>query len=502
MKRIPKLVTLLIFITALAGLMAGIGFAQTNTPEPIQEGTPVPPTDTSNTSQEDTPVPPTAEPEPGKTEPADDLPTFTPELTFAPTPIGAAAVVEQEGEPPSTKELFTIDGPVTQWVSDFTARNGWDQIFFLGLSVEDWINFALSILFFVLFYISGKWLINRGLREVLKRASIEAGEEFLKIIKPQINWLVIIIASQLSLARLTFLSHGLRVILNQVFFIAYLTIITIILWKAVGFAGEVLLKRNRSEEDVTRLRPIFMVTRRLVEALLIIAYASIMLSYFGIDITAFAAALGIGGLALSLAAQDTLSDAIAGFLILIDQPFRVGDRIEISGLGTWGDVVEIGTRSTRIRTRDNRLVIVPNSAIAKDQVINYSYPDPRYRVQIEVGIDYDSDLKLARQTAIEAVQHVEGVLLDKPVDALFVDFGESTITFRIRWWIDSYIDTRRMFDKVNEALLNGFKGANINMPNTTYDLNLKVDDQNMKHFSAAVRKDRPEEKPGETSGQE
>jgi small-conductance mechanosensitive channel len=123
-------------------------------------------------------------------------------------------------------------------------------------------------------------------------------------------------------------------------------------------------------------------------------------------------------------------------------------------------------------------------------------------VQIEVGIDYDSDLKLARQTAIKAVRNVEGVLLDKPVDALFVDFGDSTIIFRIRWWIDSYIDTRRMFDKVNEALLNGFKGANINMPNTTYDLNLKVDDQNVKDFSAAVRKDRSEGKPGETFDQE
>jgi len=172
-------------------------------------------------------------------------------------------------------------------------------------------------------------------------------------------------------------------------------------------------------------------------------------------------------------------------------------RASALALGTWGDVVEIGTRSTRIRTRDNRLVIVPNSAIAKDQVVNYTYPDPRYRVQIEVGIDYDSDLKLARQTAIDAVRDVEGVLPDKPVDALFVDFGDSTITFRIRWWIDSYIDTRRMFDKVNEALLNGFNEASINMPNITYDLNLKVDDQNVKEFSDAAQMDRLEGKSGE-----
>jgi small-conductance mechanosensitive channel len=487
MKSMPTRLILFIVMTLLLVLLAGFSggaLAQTDTPDIVQEETPVPPTD---------------EPEPGEIKPPTDQPTDTPEFypTFTPTPTRAATVSEEADEPISSRELFTIEGPVSQWVSDLAAQYGWDQIFFLGLSVEDWINLALSILFFVLIYITGKWLINRGLREVLKRASIEAGEEFLKIIKPQVNWLVITLASQLSLARLTFLSHGLRVLLSQVFFFSYLTVITVILWKAVDFGSKALLRRGRTEEDVTRLRPIYMVARRLVEALLIVAYFSITLSYLGIDITAFAAALGIGGLAISLAAQDTLADAIAGFLILIDQPFRVGDRIEISGLGTWGDVVEIGTRSTRIRTRDNRLVIVPNSAIAKDQVVNYTYPDPRYRVQIELGIDYDSDLKLARQTAIDVVRQVEGVLPDKPVDALFVDFGDSTITFRIRWWIDSYIDTRRMFDKVNEALLNGFNEANINMPNITYDLNLKVDDQSVKQFPDSVQKDRPEGKSGQ-----
>jgi small conductance mechanosensitive channel len=73
--------------------------------------------------------------------------------------------------------------------------------------------------------------------------------------------------------------------------------------------------------------------------------------------------LGLGGFAHSLAARDTIEDMIAGLIILIDQPFRVGDRIEIAGLGTWGDVTTIGMRTTSIRTRDNRMVIVPNSSI-------------------------------------------------------------------------------------------------------------------------------------------
>jgi len=457
--------------------------------------------------QEDTPPQPTDEPPQEENKSPDTTPAATQEFEFTPTPTSTptstpSSRTASEDELDSEQELFTLDGPLTQWISDIAAQYGLDSVYFLGLSVEDWINIAVSILFFLVIYIFGRWLLFRGLKQLLKRTPIEADVELLDLLKSQINWFVITLALQLSFARLTFLGSGFRVVLNQAFFVAYLTILTVILWQVVDFGSDALLKHDRDEEDVHRLQPIYMVVKRVLQVLLLIGYGSIFFSYFGVDITAFAAALGIGGLAISLAAQDTLADAIAGFLILIDQPFRVGDRIEISGLGTWGDVVDIGSRTTRIRTRDNRLVIVPNSAIAKDQVVNYSYPDPRYRVQIEVGIDYDSDLKLAREAAVTAVKDVEGVLLDKPIDALFLDFGDNTIVFRIRWWIDSYVDTRRMFDKVNEALLKGFNEAGIIMPNIAYDLNLKVDEQSVKDFSAATDRDRPEGKSGQSSEEE
>jgi small-conductance mechanosensitive channel len=476
MKRTPKLMVPILFAVIVLTLMAvqsGVGLAQT-----------------------DTPLPPTAELEPEETKPPEDRPTLTPEFipTTTPTPTTSRVeIVGDEGDqPPAAGQLFTLEGPLTRWVSDLSTRMGWDQIYFLGLSVEDWINVALSIIFFFLIYYAGKWLAFRGLRGIVKRTDVKFDDQLLDALKPYLGWLMLALGLQLSLARLTFLSTKLRILLNQAIFIAYLTIITVILWHLITLGSEVLLRRNRTEEDVIRLRPIWIVVTRLAHALLLVGFFSIGFSFFGIDITAFAAALGIGGLAISLAAQDTLADAIAGFLILIDQPFRVGDRIEISGLGTWGDVVEIGARSTRIRTRDNRLVIVPNSAIAKDQVVNYTYPDPRYRVQIELGIDYGTDLKRAREIAIETVRDIEGVLPDRPVDALFVDFGDTAITFRIRWWIDSYVDTRRMFDRVNEALLRAFTEAKINMPNITYDINLKVDNQIIEQLSPTTHTDPPE----------
>lgn len=482
MRRIPVPLAIVGLIALLFGLLAsfsGVGFAHPLHSPLLQEETP--------------PPPPTEESPPESGQPPSNKPTITPEFELTPTPTSTPFQLDvQNVEAFSSRQLFAFEGPITRWVAEFSAEHGFDKIIFLGLTVEDWINLAVSILIFIGIYFFGRLLLYQGLKQLLKRTPIQADEELLELIHPQINWFVVAFALQLSLARLQFLSSSFRVLLNQAFFIAYLTILAATLWKMIGLGMDVLLRHNRTEEDISRLQPIYMVIKRLLQLLLLVGYFSVFFSYFGVDITAFAAALGISGLAISLAAQDTLADAISGFLILIDQPFRVGDRIEISGLGTWGDVVDIGTRTTRIRTRDNRLVIVPNSAIAKDQVINYSFPDPRYRVQIEVGIDPRSDLKAARQVAIDSVRKVEGVLLEKPIDALFVDFGDSTIIFRIRWWIDSYVDTRRMFDKVNEALLEGFNQAGIKMPNMTYDVNLKVDEQHVKQFAQAARKDQAE----------
>ena len=149
---------------------------------------------------------------------------------------------------------------------------------------------------------------------------------------------------------------------------------------------------------------------------------------------------------------------------MFDRPYRIGDRIEVQDLDTWGDVVDIGLRSTRIRTRDNRMVIIPNSVIGKSLIVNYSYPDTKYRIEIQIGIGYGSEIEHARKTLIEAVENVEGVLEDHPVEALFLEFGDSALIFRVRWWLDSYYDTRRMFDRVNTAMYDALRREGIDIP--------------------------------------
>lgn len=200
------------------------------------------------------------------------------------------------------------------------------------------------------------------------------------------------------------------------------------------------------------LDPAVVLMTRLARVLLAVIFTVIVSSHFGINVAALSAAVGLGGLAISLAARDTIADAIAGIIILLDRPFRIGDRIEVEAANTWGDVTDIGLRTTRIRTRDNRLVIVPNSMIASNEIINYTYPDPRYRIQTRVGIAYGSDIEQVRRIIVDTVSGVDGVLTELGVDALYDEMGDSAMVFLVRWWIDSYADFRRALDKVNTAL--------------------------------------------------
>jgi small-conductance mechanosensitive channel len=215
-----------------------------------------------------------------------------------------------------------------------------------------------------------------------------------------------------------------------------------------------------------------------------------LLSHFDVDVSALVTTLGIGTLAIALAAQNTLADTINGFAIIGDRPFSVGDRIEILELDTWGDVIDIGLRSTRIRTRDNRMVVVPNSVIGKSLVVNHSIPSTVYRVQTHVGIDYGIDLEYVRQLIIDTVRAQDWVMKEERVEALFLEFGDSAMIFRVRCWIEHYVETRRIIDKLNSCLYDALSVANIDMSYPTMSVYHRVDEEDRDGLVAVLREAR------------
>ena len=422
------------------------------------------------------------------TVPAEPSATATPTSTSAsetPEPAETSEIENLIEE--RTPEPTATPGIIAREVTNLVDSAGLSRVTILGLATDDWINLGISLGVVVASYIVGTLLIRRVLPPLVKRTPYTLDDEFLKAVGPDLRWFVVLFGLDFATKRLLFISAELKTLLADVYFVIALGLSFRLAWRVIDVAAEWYRGRLEQEERLEELDPVVTLLARLARLTLIIFGLLILLSHFGINVTGFAAALGIGGLALSLAAQDTLADTISGFIILVDRPFRVGDRIEIQSIGTWGDVVEIGLRTTRIRTRDNRMVIVPNSIIGKNEVINYTFPDPRYRIQIHVGIGYGSDIEKVRNIITETVRKVDGVQPDRPVDALYVDRGDSAMIFRVRWWIESYEDTRRMFDKVNTALEKALGEAGVDMPFPTQDLNIQIDEQTSERISRALK---------------
>jgi MscS family membrane protein len=389
-------------------------------------------------------------------------------------------------------------GPLAQAVIDYTIRQGIAATRFLGLSIPDWVNLGLSLLFILIGYMLGTWLIRSLLPRLARRTPTTLDDEIITTIGPDIRWLVVLLLLLISTNRLTFVGADIKTFLQDIYFVIAFILVVRIAWRMVDLGTELFEARAAKEGRAEQLAPIILMVNRGTRLLIGIVSLTVLLSYFGVNVTALTAALGIGGLAISLAAKDTVADAIAGTIILVDQPFRIGDRIEIQGVGTWGDVTNIGLRTTRIRTRDNRMVIVPNSVISVNQVINYSYPDPRYRIETHVDVEQGREIETVRRLLIDTVSHVEGVLLDKPVDALYIDMSGPGMRFRVRWWIESYVDTRRMFDRIHTALQHALDDAGIRSPHISDNVNLLVDQKTTEQLSrvfgsqrsSAVRSDK------------
>jgi len=343
------------------------------------------------------------------------------------------------------------------------------------LTTRDWISIIGSVSIIVLVLAFGRRIITNLLNRLAKKTETTFDDELISRIQGQIRWLVVVLGFDIAVFTLTFLSDSTTSLITNIFFLLYFFIIFSAIYISIEFFFEWYEAQQKEAEEKRKMGLFLPLIHRSAIVVLVVLGIVILLDHLGVNVTGLAAILALVGLAVGLAAQDTISDMISGYIILIDQPFRVGDRIEIPNEDTWGDVVEIGTRTTRIRTRDNTLVIIPNSSIAQGQVKNYSFPDPNYRLQLDVGIAYGTDIEQVRKVLGEAVRGVDGVLSDKPVDILYNEMGDSSMSIRVRWWINSFADKRRMYDKVNTAMQKAIDTAGIESPFPTQQLNVSLD---------------------------
>jgi small-conductance mechanosensitive channel len=271
---------------------------------------------------------------------------------------------------------------------------------------------------------------------------------------------------------------GYEWLISNFFSVLYVSIVTYIVLNLISIVSDWYLSRATAKElDEIDHRAVRLV-QHIAQLVFLFLAITLILERFRVTQVSFReslTALGIGGIIIGLAAQGTLADLIAGIALSIDRPFKIGDRIFIEKLGTWGDVTEMSWRSTRILTRDNRQVAVPNSVIGAELVTNYSQPDRMYRIETYAMVFYGPDIEYVRSLILEALEHEAWIMHEKPIEALLSEFMEFGVKFKIRCWIENFVDARILEDQLNTTIYKALISANI--PTPCSDIRIQIADQ-------------------------
>jgi potassium efflux system protein len=192
---------------------------------------------------------------------------------------------------------------------------------------------------------------------------------------------------------------------------------------------------------------------------------------FGLDLTSIALVFTALSVGIGFGLQYIAADIASGFILLFERPIRVGDRITIGE--DEGDVQSINLRTTIVSTNDRIAIIVPNSKLVSQRVVNWSYGDPRARIAIPVGVANDSDIKLVTDTLLEAAKDVEYVLKDPPPLVQFLKFGDYSLDFRLLVWSNQPRRHAQIKSDINYRIERLFRERGIKLPHPTQEFVLR-----------------------------
>ncbi len=253
------------------------------------------------------------------------------------------------------------------------------------------------------------------------------------------------------------------------------TIMIVFLCTAASRVGALVLEAFSQQLDrFTWVQP---KTLPLMEIMLKVFVFAMMvyliMSAWEKNLTSWLASAGVVGIAVGFAAKDTLANLFAGVFILADAPYKIGDFIILDN-GIRGMVTDIGVRSTRVLTRDDVEVTLPNAVIGNAKIINEtSGPYQKMRIRVKVAVAYGSDIEQVNQILVASASGVEHVCSDPPPKVRFREFGPSGLLFQLRVWIEEPVFHGRVLNQLNSNIYREFNAAGIEIPYAKQDLYIK-----------------------------
>ena len=309
-----------------------------------------------------------------------------------------------------------------------------------------------------------KYLITSVAPRLISKTNTTLDDEIIKAVNGPVQWLIVVIGAYIAIGTVESQSSSFNFWLDRLLFLTIIFIVAYLLSNLVNgllnwYRNDIAPKTESDFDDA--FLPFIQKVAGAVIFVIAILVALEQLDF--IEITPLITGMGIIGIAVALAAKELLSNFFGSVAILGDRPYKVGDRVKIGGSDS-GDVIEIGLRSSRMKTLDNRVIIVPNANIANSRILNYSMPDSHVVFDIKVGIAYGADVEKAAKIMKEVALGTNGVLTDPGPTVHVTELGSFGVKLLMLVPVKDYKLSWVVPDNIYRQVLKQFKAEGIEIP--------------------------------------
>lgn len=343
----------------------------------------------------------------------------------------------------------------------------------MNILTNKWVLSSITLVFFIVFSFIVVYLLKKIIKLTTKRVTLDS--RIANALRRPIRWIIILtgifIANYFLKPDLKISGFNLiavyKVLIVLVLTYAFISIIrSFFMW----YIDNIKLKKK--EVDNT----IFQFLSKIITVTVYVIALLIILSLLGIQIAPILAGLGIAGLAVALALQDTLGNFFSAIYIAVDQPIKIGDFIELT-TGEKGYVFEVGWRTTRLKTRERNIIIIPNSKLAQSVIINYYQEEQKSKVEIPISVNYDSDLDHVEKVTIAVGKKVMTEVVPQIKDfepyVRYETFGDSAINLKVSLLVDNVEDKYILIHKFIKEITKEYRKAKIEIPYPQRDVHIK-----------------------------
>ena len=317
---------------------------------------------------------------------------------------------------------------------------------------------AILVLTLVIAFIL-KIFLKVVLKPLAKKTTTKIDDIIVKSFSSLIFYVVFMVGIKVGLQHFELRTTVLQSIVNTLLIL----IVTIFLLRIISHLSQLWMKEWKFKTKTSADERLIPFLQKILKAVVIILAVIFMFNAWSINISPLLATAGIAGLAIGLAIKDSLSNILGGLQLVLDRTFKVGDKVELES-GEMGVILDIGLRSTKLKTYDNEVVYIPNGYLANAKIKNFTHPDVSIRVNVEFGVEYGSETEKVRKVVLEAVKKIDTVIDEPEPVVQFLKMSDFSLDFIARAWVKEYTLAYSTKIKMTDEIYNALNRAGISIP--------------------------------------